>query len=64
MTYIKRKKGGKDNFEVMVKEIAKYIEFHGGKAVVLGGISVSQRPPLKYNFTLHIDITGKPPKKI
>lgn len=54
----------KDNFEVMVKEIAKYIECHGGKAVAIGGITIRSRPPLKYNYTFEIDFTGKPPKKI
>lgn len=54
----------KDNFETMMKEVAKYIKSHGGNVVVIGGISVSQRPPLKHNFTLHIDFSGAPPKKV
>lgn len=54
----------KDNFEEMMREVAKYIETHGGKALVMGGISVEKRPPLKHNYTLRIDFTGKPPKKV
>jgi len=53
----------KDNLNEMFAEIAKYIKTHGGEAVVVGPISISKRPPLKNNFTLHIDFVGKAPKK-
>ena len=46
-----------------LKQVADYIEKMGGRAVVVGGIRVRERPPLKYNFTLEIDFTGKPPAK-
>ena len=52
-----------DNFETMCKEICKYIEFKDGKCLVIGGIRIRHRPPLKYNFTLEIDFNGRPPKK-
>ena len=52
----------KDNFNKMVDEIVKYIEFYDGKALVMGGIRIRQKG-LKYNFTFEIDFTGKAPTK-
>lgn len=54
----------KDNFEVMVKEIAKYIESHGGLAITLGGVSIEQKFSQKCNYRFVVDFTGKPPRKI
>jgi len=58
----KAKKVRDDGFKPMLRAVAKYIEAHGGMALVLGDIGVSHRPPAKYNWTLHINFTGKPPK--
>lgn len=54
----------KDNFNAMCKGIAEYIKIHGGNVVIIGGIGISKRPPFKYNYTLHIDFSGRPPKKV
>ena len=39
-----------------------FIEYHGGKVLVIGGLKISQRE-LKYNFSLEIPFTGKPPNE-
>lgn len=49
----------KDNFNSLCYEVGKYIEFKGGKALVIGGISVAQLGKFKYQ--LIIDFTGTPP---
>lgn len=58
-----KQKGKKtDNFDALCREVAKYIQFHGGKAVVIGGIRVSYRGPLRHHFKFEVDFTGKAPK--
>lgn len=54
----------KDNFDQMCVEIAKYIKTHGGSVSVIGGIRISKRTQLKYNYTFEIDFTGTPPEKV
>lgn len=47
-----------------LQQVADYIESIGGRAVVVGGIRIAQRPPLKFNYTLEIDFTGHAPQRL
>lgn len=57
----KTKASTQKEFDAMARAVARYIKAMGGHAVVIGGVGVQERPPLKMNYTLHIDFTGKPP---
>jgi len=63
---IKTKKKIKHTEEYLHKKmcyaIMAWIEAKGGSALVMGGIKIRQRPPLKFNHTFEIDFTGKAPK--
>ena len=48
----------------LYREAAKYLERNGGKAIVIGGIQIIERPTDRPgNFTLGIRIMGRKPVK-
>lgn len=51
-------------FDAMARALAAYIESMGGKAVVVGGVSVGKMAgSLDYNYFVQINVTGKMPNK-
>ena len=58
-----KKKVKQDLFWVMADAIIAYMKEQGWNIVVIGEQRIVRRPPLKYNFTLSIDFTGKQIKK-
>ena len=48
--------------DALYSAVRNYIEEHGGKVVVIGGVSVMHGPTdYKYNFSLLVRFTGKKP---
>jgi hypothetical protein len=47
------------NMPPILKAADKFLRQHGYIPIVVGGISVEGKPPLKYNFRLVIDFTGR-----
>lgn len=47
----------------LLDSIARYIEIHGGKVLIIGGISIFSSKTLKYNHSISINFTGLPPIK-
>ncbi len=46
----------------LYKAAGKYVELHGGKIIIAGGVQVIRFPDSKkYTWTLGIICTGKPP---
>lgn len=44
--------------------VCNYLEKHGGKAIVIGGIEIIRYPlEPKFKFRLAIRVTGNPPMK-
>ena len=51
-------------FEGLANALAKYIAAMGGKAVVVGGVSIEQSiGARKFNYVVRISVTGKVPTK-
>lgn len=45
----------------LLRAAGRFIEAHGGAAVVAGGIQIHQEPGETFNFRLSIKITGRVP---
>ena len=60
---IKMEKKFKLSEKELLKEIGKYLEAKGWKALVIGFKGITKRE-LKYNYSLIIDFTGKKIKKL
>jgi len=60
---VKRSKRSKlDPLDRLYQAAADYIEWRGGTVVVVGGVEVQRWPTeRKFNYTLGIRVTGRPP---
>ena len=45
----------------LLKAVARYVDKAGGRAIVLGGVSIMHRGEFKYSVV--VDCTGRPPVK-
>lgn len=46
----------------LYKAVAEYIEFKGGKALIIGGVGIMEGE-LKYNYNLVVRVSGIKPQK-
>ena len=61
---MEKKIEGEKEFNVMARAIGRYIEVMGGKAVVIGGVSVGKKVgALKLNHFIQVEFTGRAPTK-
>jgi hypothetical protein len=49
----------RDAFSVFARAMARYLDTQGWTVLVAGGVGIEARPPLKYNYRLVMDFTGK-----
>ena len=45
----------------LYKAVMKYVEKHGGTALIIGGVAIVQESPLEFNYGVMVRITGKKP---
>ena len=51
-----------DGYLRLYRAVAKYVEDHGGKVIVCGGIQIQEWPDdAEYNFSIAIKCTGRKP---
>ena len=52
-----------DTTSVLLDAAANWVNAHGGKAVVIGGISIMRQPhDLKFKFSIVVGCVGKAPQ--
>lgn len=51
-----------DSYMALYRAVATYVEQHGGKVLVAGGIQIQEFPAgAKYNFYVAVKCTGRKP---